>query len=192
MEIYCSEARRLPHRIRLHLPHFEVSFSERARTHQPPRLVWWHAPSQMERGMRSRSSVSRRVRRRWAVFLALPLERKLHLPKGANSSNKSCLLGALSCISLSGKSVGYFRCFTSTQNMAKGKEDRNVASSCSGIFSRILRFYYIASSPGASLPRLLDEHRDIVGSSAISASSCPKHVTSSSCQTESRSDLDSK
>ena len=67
-----------------------------------------------------------------------------------------------------------------------------MASSCSGIFSRILLFYYDASSPGSPLPRLLDEHRDIVGSSAIPASSCPKPVTSSSCQTESRSNLDSK
>jgi len=32
------------------------------------------------------------------------------------------------------------------------------ASSCPGIFSRTLRFYYVASSPGSPLPHLLDGH----------------------------------
>ena len=35
---------------------------------------------------------------------------------------------------------------------------RNQASSCPGIFSRTLRFYYVASSPGSPLPHLLDGH----------------------------------
>jgi len=50
---------------------------------------------------------------------------------------------------------------------------RNEASSCLGIFSSTLRFYYVASSPGSPLPHLLDVHRHIVGSSAILASACP-------------------
>ena len=43
----------------------------------------------------------------------------------------------------------------------------NKASSCPGIFSRTLRFYYVASSPGSPLPHLLDGHRKLVGCSAI-------------------------
>jgi len=53
---------------------------------------------------------------------------------------------------------------------------RNEASSCPGIFSRTLRFYYVASSPGSPLPHLLDGHRKLVGSSAIPARSCPGPV----------------
>jgi len=49
---------------------------------------------------------------------------------------------------------------------------RNKASSCPGIFSRTLRFYYVTSSPGSPLPHLLDGHRKFVGNSAISARSC--------------------
>jgi len=48
---------------------------------------------------------------------------------------------------------------------------RNECSSCPGIFSRTLRFYYVASSPGSPLPHLLDGHRKLVGSSAIPARS---------------------
>ena len=44
---------------------------------------------------------------------------------------------------------------------------RNEASSCLGIFSSTLRFYYVASSPGSPLPHLLDGHKKIVGCSAI-------------------------
>jgi len=44
---------------------------------------------------------------------------------------------------------------------------RNETSSCPGIFSNTLRFYYVASSPGSPLPHLLDRHRKLVGSSAI-------------------------
>ena len=44
---------------------------------------------------------------------------------------------------------------------------RNEASSCPGIFSRTLRFYYVASSPGSPLPHLLDGHRKLVGCSAV-------------------------
>jgi len=50
---------------------------------------------------------------------------------------------------------------------------RNEASSCPGIFSRTLRFYYVASSPGSPLPHLVDGHRKLVGRSAIPARSCP-------------------
>jgi len=50
---------------------------------------------------------------------------------------------------------------------------RNEASSCLGIISRTLRFYYVAGSPGSPLPHLLDGHRKLVGSSAIPARSCP-------------------
>ena len=53
---------------------------------------------------------------------------------------------------------------------------RNVASSCPGIFSRTLRFYYVASSPGSPLPHLLDRHRKLVGCSVIPARSCPGPV----------------
>ena len=53
---------------------------------------------------------------------------------------------------------------------------RKEASSCPGIFSRTLRFYYVASSPGSPLPHLLDGHRKLVGSSAIPARSCPGPV----------------
>jgi len=53
---------------------------------------------------------------------------------------------------------------------------RNEASSCPGIFSRTLRFYYVASSPGSPLPHLLDGHRKLVGCSAIPARSCPGPV----------------
>ena len=53
---------------------------------------------------------------------------------------------------------------------------RNEASSCPGIFSRTLRFYYVASSPSSPLPHLLDGHRKLVGSSAIPARSCPGPV----------------
>jgi len=49
---------------------------------------------------------------------------------------------------------------------------RNEASSCPGIFSSTLRFYYVASSPSSPLPHLLDGHRKLVGSSAIPARSC--------------------
>jgi len=49
---------------------------------------------------------------------------------------------------------------------------RNEASSCPGIFSRTLRFYYVASSPGSPLPHLLDGHRKLVGCNAIPARSC--------------------
>jgi len=51
---------------------------------------------------------------------------------------------------------------------------RNEASSCPGIFSKTLRFYYVASFPGSPLPHLLDGHRKLVGSSlsAIPARSC--------------------
>jgi len=52
----------------------------------------------------------------------------------------------------------------------------NEASSCLGIFSRTLRFYYVASSPGSTLPHLLDGHRKLVGRSAIPARSCPGPV----------------
>jgi len=55
---------------------------------------------------------------------------------------------------------------------------RNEASSCPGIFSRTLRFYYVASSPGSPLPHLLDGHRKLVGRSAIPARSCPGPVQS--------------
>ena len=44
---------------------------------------------------------------------------------------------------------------------------RNEASSCLGIFSRTLRFYYVASSPGSPIPHLLDEHRKRVGCSVV-------------------------
>jgi len=55
----------------------------------------------------------------------------------------------------------------------------NEASSCPGIFSRTLRFYYVASFPGSPLPHVLDGHRKLVGSSAIPARSClgPVRVT---------------
>jgi len=53
---------------------------------------------------------------------------------------------------------------------------RNEASSCPGIFSRTLRFYYVASSPGSPLPHLLDGRRKLVGRSAIPARSCPGPV----------------
>jgi len=53
---------------------------------------------------------------------------------------------------------------------------RNEASSCPGIFSRTLHFYYVASSPGSPLPHLLDGHRKLVGRSAIPARSCPRPV----------------
>jgi len=53
---------------------------------------------------------------------------------------------------------------------------RNEASSCPGIFSRTLRFYYVASSPGSPLPHLLDGHRKLVGRSAIPARPCPGPV----------------
>jgi len=48
---------------------------------------------------------------------------------------------------------------------------RNEVSSCPGIFSRTLRFCYVASSPGSPLPHLLDGHRKLVGYSAILARS---------------------
>ena len=53
---------------------------------------------------------------------------------------------------------------------------RNEASSCPGIFSRTLRFYYVASSPGSPPPHLLDGHRKLVGSSTIPVKSCPGPV----------------
>jgi len=53
---------------------------------------------------------------------------------------------------------------------------RNEAFSCPGIFSRTLRFYYVASSPGSSLPHLLDGHGKLVGCSAIPARSSPGPV----------------
>ena len=58
---------------------------------------------------------------------------------------------------------------------------RNEASSlsCPGIFSRTLRFCYVASSPGSPLPHLLDGHRKLVGRSVIPARSCPGPVVDS-------------
>ena len=53
---------------------------------------------------------------------------------------------------------------------------RNEASTCPGIFSRTLRFYYVTSSPGSPLPHLFDGHRKLVGRSAIPARSCPRPV----------------
>jgi len=53
---------------------------------------------------------------------------------------------------------------------------RNKASSCAGIFSRTLRFHYVARSPSSPLPHLLNGHRKLVGYSAIPASSCPGPV----------------
>jgi len=53
---------------------------------------------------------------------------------------------------------------------------RNEASSCLGIFSRTLRFYYVSSSPGSPLPHDLDGPRKLVGSSVIPARSCPGPV----------------
>jgi len=53
---------------------------------------------------------------------------------------------------------------------------RNEASSCLGIFSRTVRVYYVASSPGSPLPHILDGHRKLVGCSAIPARSCPGPV----------------
>jgi len=53
---------------------------------------------------------------------------------------------------------------------------RNEVSSCPGIFSRTLYFYYVASSPGSPLPHLLDRHRKLVGYSAIPARSYPGPV----------------
>jgi len=53
---------------------------------------------------------------------------------------------------------------------------RNEASSCIGIFSRTLRFHYVASSPNSTLHHLLDGHRKLVGCSAIPARSCPGPV----------------
>jgi len=37
----------------------------------------------------------------------------------------------------------------------------NGASSCPGIFSRTLRFYYVISSPGSFLPNLLDDTKNL-------------------------------
>ena len=53
---------------------------------------------------------------------------------------------------------------------------RNEASSCPGIFSQTLRFYYVASSPSSPLLHLLDGHRKLVGCSTIPARSCPGPV----------------
>ena len=53
---------------------------------------------------------------------------------------------------------------------------RNEACSFPGIFSRTLRFHYVASSPGSPLPHLFDGHRKLVGSSAIPARSSPGPV----------------
>jgi len=53
---------------------------------------------------------------------------------------------------------------------------RNEACNYHGIFCRILRFYYVASSPSSPLPHLLDGHRKVVGCSAIPARSCPGPV----------------
>ena len=39
---------------------------------------------------------------------------------------------------------------------------RNEASSCPGIFSSTLRFYYVASSTGSPLPHLLYGHKKLV------------------------------
>ena len=58
---------------------------------------------------------------------------------------------------------------------------RNEASSCPGIFSRNLRFYYVASSPGSPLPCLLDGHRILVGRIAIPAVVCVTCVSKSRC-----------
>ena len=38
---------------------------------------------------------------------------------------------------------------------------RNEASSCPGIFSRTLRFYYVASSPGSSSPIFLTDTENL-------------------------------
>jgi len=51
---------------------------------------------------------------------------------------------------------------------------RNEASSCLEIFSRTLRVYYV--SPGLPLLHLLDQHRDVVGSSAFPAGACTEPV----------------
>jgi len=51
----------------LHLVHFEVSSSERAQTHHPPRSVWLPASFQKDMGTR-RSLASRRVRLRREGF----------------------------------------------------------------------------------------------------------------------------
>ena len=53
---------------------------------------------------------------------------------------------------------------------------RNEASSCLGFFSKTLRFYRVANSPGSPLPHLLDGHRKLVGCSAIPERSCPGPV----------------
>jgi len=53
---------------------------------------------------------------------------------------------------------------------------RNEASSGLGFFSKTLRFYYLANSPGSPLPHLLDGHRKLVGCSAIPERSCPGPV----------------
>ena len=58
---------------------------------------------------------------------------------------------------------------------------RNEASSCPGIFSRTLRLYYVASSPGSPLPHLLDGHRKLVGRSAIPAVLCT-HIQIHMCR----------
>jgi len=53
---------------------------------------------------------------------------------------------------------------------------RNETSSCPEIFSRNLRFCFVASSPGSPLPHLLDGHRKLVRCSTIPARSCPGPV----------------
>jgi len=53
---------------------------------------------------------------------------------------------------------------------------QNETTSCSGIFFRTLRFYYVASTPSSPLLHLLDRHKDTAGCSAIPASSCPGPV----------------
>ena len=60
-------------------------------------------------------------------------------------------------------SAGALLCFIDP----RVRKIRNEASSCPGIFSRTLRFYHVASSPGSPLPHLLDGHRKLVGRSAI-------------------------
>ena len=53
---------------------------------------------------------------------------------------------------------------------------RNETSSYPGIFSRTLRFYYVANSPFSPLSHLLDGNRKLLGSSAIPARSYPGPV----------------
>jgi len=58
----------------------------------------------------------------------------------------------------------------------KVRKIRNEVSSCPGIFSRTLRFYYVTDSHCSPLPHLLDRHRKLVGCSTIPVRSCPGPV----------------